>query len=180
MTAAGVDLSLTSTGIAVVTPSRTVLERVTSSGRKDATLDQRQERLAVLTRRIVVSIPLTADLVAIEGPSFGQSRQSGEHDRAGLWWLVVSAMRRQGVRVVEIPPATVKTYATGKGNAPKDHVLAAVVRRYPDVDVAGNDQADALVLAAMAARHLGSPIDDMPKDHLRAMDKVAWPQLVTP
>ena len=38
--------------------------------------------------------------------------------------------------------------ATGAGGglkAGKDQVLAAVIRRYPDVPVDGNDQADALV-----------------------------------
>lgn len=41
----------------------------------------------------------------------------------------------------------------------------------------GNDEADALVLAAMAHRHLGHPIDELPKTHLAAMDKIRWPGL---
>lgn len=175
----GLDLSLTSTGYAVIDADNTPHVRtgtIVSKGAKDATLRQRSDRSRSLLRK-VLDVALRADLVVIEGPSFGQSRQSGTHDRAGLWWLVVDELLHSGLsaEVVEVPPATLKTYATGKGNASKDQVLAAVVRRYIQVDVAGNDDADALVLAAMGARFLGQPIDDMPQTHLRAMEKVAWP-----
>ena len=84
-----------------------------------------------------------------------------------------------GLHVVEVPPTVVKKYATGKGGGPdssKDQVLAAVIRRYPAVDVTGNDEADALVLAAMGARWAGHPIDDpLPVLQTTAMAKVAWP-----
>ena len=68
-------------------------------------------------------------------------------------------------------------YGTGKGNAGKDEVMLATARRYTNqAEVANNDQADALVLAAMGARHLGAPIEEsLPQSHLRALDKVAWP-----
>jgi hypothetical protein len=67
-------------------------------------------------------------------------------------------------------------YATGKGMIAKDAVLAAVVRRYVGIDVTCNDEADALILAAMGARHLGQPIEDsLPLTHLAAMDNVHWP-----
>jgi hypothetical protein len=165
----GLDLSLTSTGLS--DGSSTWL--ITSKGTKTATLDDRRGRLMALCEDAVCAC-IGAALVVVEGPSFGQARQGGQHDRAGLWWLVVADL---GERVVEVPPATLKTYATGRGNASKDEVLAAVVRRYPTVDVGNNNEADALVLAAMGARHLGHPIDDLPQTHLRAMTKVAWPTL---
>lgn len=54
--------------------------------------------------------------------------------------------------------------------------MLAVARRYMSlVDVANNDQADALVLAALGARQLSQPIDDLPQTHPRAMMKVSWP-----
>lgn len=177
-TVVGLDLSLTSTGYAVIDDKlpHVRVGTITSKGAADATLRQRGDRARTLLRK-VLDIARCAELVVIEGPSFGQARQSGTHDRSGLWWLVVDELLHQGLPtdVVEIPPATLKTYATGKGNASKDQVLAAVVRRYAQADVAGNDEADALVLAAMGTRFLGEPIDDLPQTHLRAMDKVAWP-----
>ena len=73
-----------------------------------------------------------------------------------------------GHPVAEVAPALLKKYATGKGNAAKDEVLASVVRRYPQVDISGNDISDALVLAAMGARQLRTPIET-------SMPVATWP-----
>jgi Holliday junction resolvasome RuvABC endonuclease subunit len=56
-------------------------------------------------------------------------------------------------------------YATGKGNAQKDHVLAAAIRLWPDVAITGNDTADALILAAIGCRTLNLSIDAVPLSH---------------
>lgn len=183
----GLDLSLTSTGIAVINTDTgdVTIDRIQSKGTKDATLEERRSRLTTLQYAVqtaitkaheateVVSIPL----VVIEQPAF--SRQTGHmHDRSGLWWLVV-AHAGKWYDVAEVSPTARAKYAAGKGNASKDAVLAAVVRRYPQVEVTGNDEADALALAAMGARHLGHPIDDLPKTHLAAMDAVRWPAHAT-
>lgn len=75
-----------------------------------------------------------------------------------------------------VTPAQLKTYATGKGNASKDAVLAAAVKRYPAWDITGNDVADAVVLMAIGSRLLGHPIEaSLPQTHLRALDKLALP-----
>ena len=187
MIVVGLDLSLTSTGIATVEVGpvsvwQAKVERITSEGRKDATLQEREVRLHNLRLDICTRTRAhEADLVLVEGPSYG-SQHGSQHDRSGLWWMVVDWLIDNDPtegwdrKVVEVPPGSLKRYATGKGNAAKDAVLAAVVRRYPTVEVTGNDEADALVLAAMGARHLGEPVDDpMPKTHLAAMDAVAWP-----
>lgn len=180
MIVVGLDLSLTSTGIARIwidhdpaAPPHTLVDRVTSTGKEDATVMQRHNRLMRL-RKQISSLALPADLAVIEAPAY--SRTAGhQHDRSGLWWAVVRNLFMNDVPVVEVPPTTRARYACGKA-AKKDAVLAAVVRRYPDVEVTGNDEADALILAAMGARHLGSPIDDLPKTHLAAMDAVRWPE----
>ena len=183
----GLDLSLTSTGVAVVTcgpgiePTAAVT-RISSKGKADADLEARYQRLLALQLQVIRHVDNagerdfdTADLVVIEQPAY--SRTTGhQHDRSGLWWLIVHRLKLDGIPVAEVAPSARPKYATGKGNAGKDEVLAAVVRRYPDVPVAGNDDADALVLAAMGARHLGHPIDDpLPVARLAAMDKVRWP-----
>lgn len=178
----GLDLSLTSTGIATISGGTVTVQRITSKGRQDATLDDRHTRLHNLRLDICLKAA-DADLIIIEGPSFGQARQGGQHDRAGLWWMITDWLMNDvtadgwGKTVVEVPPASRSKYATGKGNAAKDAVLAAVVRRYPAVEVTGNDEADALVLAAMGARWLGHPIEaSLPQVHLAALDAVHWPE----
>lgn len=185
----GIDLSLASTGIAIIYPDNSAppwVCRIESKGRKEATLGERQKRLANLVHQISNVVlqdwprNSPAPLIVVEGPSFGQARQGGQHDRAGLWWMAVDRFTTLGFPVVEVPPATRAKYATGKGNAAKDIVLAAVIRRYLNVAVTGNDEADALVLAAMGARHLGQPVEEsLPQINLAAMDAVRWPRAVT-
>lgn len=176
----GLDLSLTSTGIAVIHLDDQVdTHRVRSIGHAGDTLDQRCTRLGLLASRILHLVPAGA-LVTVEGPAFGMRAQSGTHDRAGLWWIIVAELLDNGHVVVEIPPKNRAQYATGKGNAAKDHVLAAAVKRYPDVDITGNDVADAVIIAAMARRRLGHPIDQMPQAHWVALDKIVWPHNTTP
>jgi len=168
----GLDLSLTSTGLAAIVDGTAHVDRyVTRPG--DGTMEHRHHRLMAITAG-VWSWAGGADLVVLEGPSYG-STTPHQHDRAGLWWLVVHRIMGAGLPLAIVPPTSRARYATGKGNAGKDAVLVAVVRRYPEVDVTGNDEADALVLAAMGARKLGHPVDVIPKANLTAMDGASWP-----
>lgn len=164
----GLDLSLTSTGIAIIHGDVTTVQRITSKGKKGATTADQVERLVSIVECIAGAVPLSEHTkIAVEGPSYG-STGSAAHILGGLWWLVRRYLRDDDVAVV--PPGTVKKYATGKGNAGKDEVLAAVVRRYPHVEVSGNDEADALVLAAIAARLDGHPIEEtLPAAHFSTL-----------
>jgi crossover junction endodeoxyribonuclease RuvC len=170
----GLDLSLTSTGIAR-TGEKTWADRITPRNKTG------YDRMFYLLREIL-ALTVDAHLVVVEGPSFGSganARQSGHHERGGLWWLVTYRLWRREIPFAVVPPATLKRYATGKGNAPKDAVLAAAIRRYREVDFDGNDQADALVLAAMGADHLGRPIAPVPQASRAALGAVQWPVLTS-
>lgn len=185
MKVVGLDLSLTSTGVATVEQGRVTVDRINSSAPPTPrhprtgkplppTLRQRSERIARIASAVLLRCE-HAHLVVIEQPAFSKTTGS-QHDRSGLWWLIVDQLMLHEHRVVEVTAGGVKVYATGKGNGGKDEVLAAVVRRYPDVEVSGNDEADALVLAAMGARWLGAPIEpSLPQANVRAMDGVRWP-----
>lgn len=171
----GIDPSLTSTGVAVIDPATGVtLHRVQSKGRKDASLTERDHRLRDLANRIYQHIQ-TPDLVVIESPAYSNSLGS-MHDRSGLWWLTVRHLHADHIPVLEVPPTTRAKYATGRGNAGKDEVLASVIRRYPHTDVTGNDVADALTLAAIGARLTGWPLEGtIPKTNLTALTKLHLP-----
>lgn len=171
----GVDLSMTSTGLARIDTERgeVAVATITTKPPKMSTLLTRDTRLEKIENAIW-SWSLSAYLVVIEGPAFSSTMGSA-HDRSGLWWRVVAHQINAGRKVVEVPPTSRIKYATGKGNASKDAVLAAVVRRYSWVETANNDEADSLVLAAMGARSLGFPIEEsLSKEHLAAMDKMKW------
>jgi Holliday junction resolvasome RuvABC endonuclease subunit len=169
----GLDLSLSATGIAEIQfgETRTWHLKVAGSG---------HERMATLLDRIWLAVA-SADVVAVEGPSYGSGtngRQSGHHERAGLWWLVThTLLRRQAIPFAVITPASCKKFASGKGNCGKADMLIAAIRRLPDVDVKDDNEADALWLAAMAADRYGCPLVTMPQAHRAALDVVDWPAL---
>lgn len=176
----GLDLSLTSAGVARITRGDALghevqVRSVKSKPPAKVTLATRSARLRRLAAEIVNHCR-GSDLIVVESPTYSGKSTGSAWDRAGLWWLVVGRLTGAGLQVVEVELHALKTYATGVGNADKDRVVIDVTRRYPDVDVTSNDEADALTLAAMGARFSGFPIEPgaLPKTHLRAMDKVSW------
>src|SRR5690606_742936 len=118
-------------------------------------------------------------MVVIEAPAYSRATGSAT-DRAGLWWAVYDTLAESCV-VLPVMPNVRAKYATGKGNAGKDAVLAAAVRRYPSIDISGNDTADAVVLMAIGRRLLGEPIDDpMPALNLSALATLKLPEELWP
>lgn len=145
-----------------------------AKGKPAATWADRLERMADIGTRVVDVIP-DGSLVFMEAPSYG-SVGSGTFDRSGLWWKLFSMLVALDCRVVPVTPSQRMLYATGKGggaDAGKDAVIAAVTRRYPDLDVRDNNVADAVVLMAMARRAAGRPMEaSLPAANLRALDKL--------
>lgn len=167
---ADLDLSLTSTGVALVANGGARLHRI-QPGKLGG-----HERM----QSILSDVRIWTDgceLVVVEGASFGSPGR--QHEMGGLWWLITRALWRRNRPFAVVEPAKLKRYATGRGNAGKDEVLSAVVRRYPMADVNGNDVADALVLAAMGADHLGHPLATVPQAHRAALNGITWPTLTT-
>lgn len=76
--------------------------------------------------------------------------------------------------VVKVPPASLKRYATGRGNASKAEVLVAAVTRLGYMG-ADHNVADAMWLHAMGRDLLGDPVVEMPAAHRRALDAIDWP-----
>jgi Holliday junction resolvasome RuvABC endonuclease subunit len=75
---------------------------------------------------------------------------------------------------VLVPPATLKTYATGKGNATKPDMRMELYKR-TDLDLKDDNQVDAWWLRALGLDLLGEPLLELPKDHRRALDKIQLP-----
>lgn len=171
----GIDPSLTSTGVAIVADGR--VESVARiSCPKPTGPGAEHVRLAAILADVlrIVGRPgdLRVDAVGIEGPSFS-SRGGSSHERAGLWWLITQTLWTWRVPYYVVTPSQRMIYATGSGQADKDRVIAAVVRRYLEVEVTGNDEADGLIIAAIGARMLGEPVEEsLPQTHLRALAKI--------
>ena len=164
----GLDLSLCSTGIAIAAHDSVTTHRI--KPRMNG-----HERLAFIVDS-VRSHTAGAQLVVMEGPAYGV-KGGKAHEMAGIWWIVRHQLWADDLPVAVASPSNVKQYATGSGNADKDRVLAAAIRRFPDVDVQGNDEADGLWLAAAGRRWLGHPIDTVPQANHAALNKIEWPDI---
>lgn len=92
------------------------------------------------------------ELLVIEGPSYGskQGLLSAGEVRATF----ELAVWHYQLPVLEVPPGTLKQYATGRGSAPKAEVVAEAIRR---LGYSGHDDnvADAMWLAQIGAAILG-------------------------
>lgn len=191
----GLDLSLTSAGIARVTvdaPGATPTYTTTVGASLDegASLDRRWWRMDALRTRVLGEIGMEPDLVVVEGPSYA-SEHGQQHDRSGFWWFVVDELLARGIPVAEVTPSKLKVWATGSGatRGPSKVTKARVIRAIRDTygqmfDIpsgAGeSDVADAVALATLGAAHLGHPLADLPTTHRRALAGVRWPGNTNP
>lgn len=175
-TVCGLDLSLTSAGIAILQDGHPTL--ITSLGHRSPngkSYAHRSNRIVSQCRAIMAPLAEHAiDLAVIEGPSYGDNLPSN-HDRAGLWWGVFSALRARRVPVAVIPPPTLKLWATGNGRA-KKHEMTAAAREWFGLQVRNDDQADAVAAATVGAFWLGDPMPFEVKDrHTNRIEAVEWP-----
>jgi crossover junction endodeoxyribonuclease RuvC len=150
----GIDSSVTSTGMAWIGADGGP-QLNTAKTKADGKGTDRM--LSRLRRQVdaVLAVAVRADVVLIEGLSFG-SKGSATRDLAGLWWLLVDELRALDVPLAVVAPGALKKWATGNGNADKFAVGQAIARRWPNVVLDNPDEADALVLASMGLHHLGS------------------------
>lgn len=167
----GLDPSLTATGMS--NGNTTWLLGSTKESDSPSLMD-RGNRLRTLARAVLTRIPQDTHLVVIEGDAPNQT-MGQKHDRAGLWWLIVSNLQSTGIHVVEITPSQLKKYATGNGNCNKALVVDQTARRYPNVETGANDnRCDALWLAAMGIDHLTGRAA-VPAAQRATLAKVRWP-----
>lgn len=171
----GVDPSLTATGLALLRPPvpttggiadiaswdvTTVASKPSQNPDPHRGMDGRMYSIvSKVSEFTAINIggkePVT--LTVVEGPAFAKNNGMA-HERAGLWWRLYALLSAWGP-VLVVPPTIRAKYATGKGNAGKDEVLLAASKAYPDAGFTDNNQADAVVLAAIGARMLDYPVD---------------------
>ena len=173
----GLDLSLTATGVCIIDGGVPDTFTVHSSVDPERTVLSLIGRCNSIVDGIASQIVAVADdaLFVVEGLSM-HSKSSSLDRIFASWYLILGELHhRYGQEAAVVAPTQRAKYASGKGNASKDTVLLAVAARYPSVGVTDNNQADALVLAAMGARHLGHPVEpSLPVVNLTAMDAVRW------
>ena len=152
----GLDLSITATGVCDGAGARTI-KPASSDG------DRRLVQIVAEIRPIAYG----ADLVVIEDlPTHAHS--------AGITGMVHGAVRHMllsGPPYVTVPPATLKKYATGRGNAGKPEMAVALFKR-AGIELADDNQVDAWWLRAAGHELLGEPLVPMPTAQVDALKAV--------
>lgn len=176
MIVAGIDPSLTSAGVAILDNGQPIhISHHGYSGHNGASWRTRSRRIRWTCRQILATIPDSTTLAVIEGPAYGAQHGSA-FDRAALWHGLYAALDAKQVPVAVVAPQTRAKWATGTGRGSKTEVLDAVHTWWPGQDITVDDEADALVLAAIGAHHLGDPMPFTVKPrHTTALEAIAWP-----
>ncbi len=162
----GLDLSITATGVALADGSLLTVGPPAKLG---------DRRLTAIVDRLehAPAMVYAADLVVIEGPVV---RSSAAVVIGMVHGAVRSMLLGYGTPYAIVPPATLKKYATGKGNTDKTAMALALYKR-TGLELADDNQVDAWWLRAAGLHHLGCPIVDVPQAQADALAKVEWPTL---
>lgn len=166
------DLSLTATGWAATSGEIGTIKVPLPERASDL---QRVRRLHELTCEID-RLCVGAQLVVIEGHSFN-SKNTHAHSLGELHGVVKAVLYQREIPFAIVPPAKLKLYACGKGNASKDQVLMAAARKtsktFPD-----HNSTDAWWLLNMALSRYEQPMRIvMPIRNEEALRGVDWPPL---
>lgn len=176
----GLDSSLTSLGIASP-DSADALRWKDDDNRGHARIEWLRTEVLDRTK--------AADLVVIEGPSYGSKMLPGQHETAGLWWILTHGLWRRSIPYAVAAPHNRTIYATGHAFPAKDHpkekrarIAKGMVHTFVVEQLgiwcegAGKyDASDAATLAAMGLDWLGFPLVEVPQQQRRALDGVKWP-----
>lgn len=173
MNVLALDLSLTSTGVAMPDGST---HRITTNA-----ADRLEVRLDHIVRGIGDAYwtqggrGRRADLVVIEDYVIkGKFSGSVAPVHGAVRWFLHTIE----APVALIAPASVKLYASGKGNCDKaDMKLAAYKRAGLEFTKGRDDECDAWWLRAMALDAYGASVVSVPAAQRAALEKVAWPEV---
>ena len=162
------DLSITATGICDQHGQLT-----TTGG--DAKLGD--HRLTLIHEAIedVIGSPILGDspihLAVIEDlPTHGK----GAGTTGMVQGIARLALRDHGVPYALVAAASLKMFATGKGNCDKATMRMELYKR-TGMDIADDNQVDAYWLWVMGNEYLGQRVVPMPAANCRALAKVKWP-----
>ncbi|MEU0207402.1 hypothetical protein [Streptomyces canus] len=134
-------------------------------------------RLAYLMQEIG-SFFKSADLVVLEGASFGHAGQGGHEELAGLRIMVQHWLWRREIPYAIVPPSSLKLFFAGYGKASKAQMRAAAEQVFGRTfeGPGANDECDGFALAAIGCEWLGFPLADVPEVQRKALAGVQWPE----
>lgn len=162
----GIDSSLTATGLARIDIGPGYTDRweaVIATGTAAAPRPTKDKSKLAMVRRVnalmaqIESAFEGVDAVGIEGLAYG-ARGEASWVLPWVWGRCLELCEKHGVPLTVVATSARAKFAVGKGNAPKDAVLLAASRLWPEVELADNNEADALIVGAAVAQQIGKPI----------------------
>ena len=124
--------------------------------------------------------PRRPDLAVVEG-TFSRPG-AADYPLHAVRACILQWLHRQKVPCVEVAPATLKVFATGKGKATKREVVERVLADYGrHLNIPPDDNAaDAVALMAMGLHAYGQALSEVPAVQARAVKTLAgrWPSLI--
>lgn len=160
-----IDISITATGVALPNGALTTWTPTVAGDMRLVELADRTNALAANEH---------PDLAVIEDALFTGRANRNTGIVLMAHGVIRTAFLRRNIPIVYVPPATLKIYACGTGQATKHDMMIELYKR-TGLDVRDDNQADAWWLRAMGCAGLGAPVLELPKTHTRALDKIRWP-----
>ena len=146
---AAIDPSLVSTGVCYGTSSEDWTVQCCGSKSVSDSIMDRVRRYEVLVGKILgILETVRPRLILIEAYAYSKN-MGGQMYLGEFGGILRWNLTDYTPHIIEVAPTTLKKFATEKGNAPKDVVMAHVAKRYGQV-FANNDEADSFVMFQMA------------------------------
>lgn len=161
---AGLDLSMTATGVAHTQSDGSACTHVVvPAGRGDF-------RLSDIRRRVLAFVA-GAELVLIEE---WLVRSQSAPITGMVHGVVREGLIEAGIPYLTVPPATLKKYATGRGGGVGSDKTAMAVAAFKraEREFEDSNQCDAWWLWVAARELTGDPVLDLPKAQRDALDKI--------
>lgn len=141
----GIDPSLTGTAIYHIGQGNEGSDYITLKVKGEERLVHIRDHIQHMLDMFAFS-DIAIQLVCIEGYAFARPNQA--HQIGELGGVIRVLLYESGLPWIEIAPAALKKFATGKGNATKDQIMLHVFKRW-GFEAPNNNIADAYALAQM-------------------------------
>jgi Holliday junction resolvasome RuvABC endonuclease subunit len=124
--------------------------------RRDESAGMRLLRLRGKLNELLKTVGI--DVLAFEAArNQGPKMQGALVVQAELQSVIKVFCEDNRIQYMGLSPSEVKKVATGKGNANKDAMIAAAVKRWPDRKIGDDNEADALWILELAKERIGVP-----------------------